>query len=393
VRVATDLERCLAAGGVAVFPSDTVYGLAADPLNRAAVERLYALKERPLSKPSAVMFFNTDAALNALPELGERTRKVMTRLLPGGVTLLLANPDRRFPLACGQDPESLGLRVPVVEGLAAVTVPVLQSSANLAGGADPRRLEDVPDAIRSAVDLVIDGGELPGTSSTVADLRSFEEDSSWSVIRHGAVAEEELREVLGAQFHFRPGTYLSMMRSEVPDYDLIQDQLAAASGNSARRILELGIGTGETAVRLLDRHPEATLVGIDDSPVMLEAARRALSPDRAELRVGRLEDPLPEGPFDLVASALCVHHLDGPGKADLFHRVGAVLSPGGRFVIADVVVPADPSETSTPLTPGFDRPSSVVEQLEWLAGAGFTASATWQSGDLAVIVAEPDPAS
>src|SRR5437588_8953024 len=94
-------ERCLAVGGVAVFPADTVYGLACDPANRVAVERLYRLKRRPLRKPSAVMFFDVDVALDALPELGEQTRLAAAELLPGQVTLLLPNPAERFPLACG----------------------------------------------------------------------------------------------------------------------------------------------------------------------------------------------------------------------------------------------------------------------------------------------------
>ena len=190
-------EACIAGGGVAVFPSDTVYGLACDPLNRAAVQRLYGLKGRPLDKPSAVMFFELEAAVDALPELGPRTLSAMRQLLPGGVTLLLPNPGGRFPLACGEDPSGLGLRVPSVEALGGVRRPVLQSSANLAGGADARRVEDVPDAIRRAVDLVVDGGELPGTASTVVDLRRYEEDGSWRVVRAGAVRERELRAALG----------------------------------------------------------------------------------------------------------------------------------------------------------------------------------------------------
>src|SRR5205823_3263335 len=114
---AEQFERCLAGGGVAVFPSDTVYGLAADALNRSAVERLYTLKGRPLTKPSAVMFFDLASALAGLPELGPLTSTGMDRLLPGGVTLLLPNPDGRFPLACGDDPHTLGVRVPLVERL------------------------------------------------------------------------------------------------------------------------------------------------------------------------------------------------------------------------------------------------------------------------------------
>jgi L-threonylcarbamoyladenylate synthase len=190
-------ERCLAVGGLAVFPADTVYGLACDPGNRFAVERLYLLKRRPLSKPSAIMFFDPELALRSLPELGARTREALERLLPGAVTLLLPNPSERFPLACGADPQTLGLRVPVLPGLAGVRWPVLQSSANRAGGSDPRRLEEVPPLIRAASDLVIDGGELPGTPSTVVDLRGYEESASWAVVRLGAVGEDELGTALG----------------------------------------------------------------------------------------------------------------------------------------------------------------------------------------------------
>ena len=167
-----EFERCVAGGGVAVFPSDTVYGLACDPDDAAAVERLYALKGRDTGKPSAVMFFDAALALAALPELGARTRALMARLLPGGVTLLLPNPRGRWPLAGG---EALGLRVPDVPALRGVGRAVLQSSANAAGAPDARRLDEVPAAIRLGADLVIDAGELPGTPSTVIDLRRFED--------------------------------------------------------------------------------------------------------------------------------------------------------------------------------------------------------------------------
>jgi L-threonylcarbamoyladenylate synthase len=194
-----DLERCIAAGGVAVFPSDTVYGLACDPENPEAVERMYALKGRPTGKPSAVMFFDVAPALAALPELGARTRALMAELLPGGVTLLLRNPRERFPLAGGG---ALGLRVPDVPLLRGVGVPVLQSSANVAGGADARRIEAVPLAIREGADLVLDAGELPGTPSTVIDLRGFEADGTWSVVRAGAVAESTIAQA--ARMSSRP---------------------------------------------------------------------------------------------------------------------------------------------------------------------------------------------
>jgi L-threonylcarbamoyladenylate synthase len=185
-------ERCIASGGVAVFPADTVYGLACDPDAPAAVARLYELKGRPADKPAAVMFFDSEPALAALPELGPRTRALAARLLPGAVTLLLPNPSWRFPLACGPDPSTLGLRVPALPALRAVRVPVLQSSANLAGGRDARRLADVPEPIRRGADLVLDGGELPGTPSTVLDLRGYERDGAWSIVRAGAVSEAEI---------------------------------------------------------------------------------------------------------------------------------------------------------------------------------------------------------
>jgi len=184
------------AHGVALFPADTVYGLACTPDAPEAVDRLYRLKGRRPDKPAAVMFFDRERALAALPELGERTRAALVALLPGALTVLLPNPAARFPLACGPDPATLGLRVPSLAGdlapLADVRRPVLQSSANLAGGPDARRIEDVPDDIRRDVDLVLDAGELPGTPSTVIDLRSFEARGEWSIVREGAVAATDL---------------------------------------------------------------------------------------------------------------------------------------------------------------------------------------------------------
>jgi L-threonylcarbamoyladenylate synthase len=185
-------ERVIAAGGVAVFPADTVYGLACDPGSAAAVERLYALKHRPPAKPAAVMCFG---AAPDLPELGPRTRAALAALTPGGVTLLLANPRHRWPLACGPDPGTLGLRV-IGGPLAAMPLPVMQSSANRSGGPDARRLGDVPAAILEAADLVLDGGELPGTPSTVIDLRAFEPEGAWTVVREGAMAADAVATVL-----------------------------------------------------------------------------------------------------------------------------------------------------------------------------------------------------
>jgi tRNA threonylcarbamoyl adenosine modification protein (Sua5/YciO/YrdC/YwlC family) len=385
---ATTFERCMSVGGVAVFPSDTVYGLACDPHNRVAVERLYRFKGRRMDKPSAVMFFDRELALAALPELGERTRGALERMLPGPVTVLLHNPQRRFPLACGEDQLTLGLRVPVLPVLESVKWPVLQSSANRAGGAEALRLGDVPETIRRRADMVIDGGELPGVASTVVDMRSFEDSGEWEIVRQGAMARARVAAALEWQFHFDPDSYLGMIREDIPVYDLFQDELAQASGSGARRILELGTGTGETTGRLLERHPEAAVVGIDESNSMLAAARSRLPAERVALRVSRLEDEFPAGPFDLVASALCVHHLRGPEKRSLFERVREVLEPGGRFVLADVVVPVDPGDAVTSLSPGFDHPSTLDEQLQWLGAAGLDARVTWQHRDLAVVVAD-----
>jgi tRNA (cmo5U34)-methyltransferase len=190
------------------------------------------------------------------------------------------------------------------------------------------------------------------------------------------------------QFHWKPEEYLALMHRELPDYERLQDEVAAAStGAQVHRALELGVGTGETARRVLGVHPGASLLGIDASEEMLARAREALP--GADLRLGRLEDPLPDGPFELVFSALAIHHLDGPGKEDLFRRIALVLSPGGRVVIGDVVVPVDPHDAVTPMDEGYDMPSTLVEQLGWLAEAGFgSATVTWSKRDLAVLVGQ-----
>jgi L-threonylcarbamoyladenylate synthase len=194
----SDFEDCIVAGGVAVFPADTVYGLACDPTSRPAIARLYALKGRPADKPAAVMFFSLKRALDALPELGPRTRRGLEALLPGAVTLLLPNPLARYPLACGHDPWTLGLRVPAPGVLAGVSVPVMQSSANRSGGADPRSLDEVDPTVRDGSDLVVDGGTLPGTPSTVVDLRAYGSHGTWDVLREGALSRDDVAAVLAA---------------------------------------------------------------------------------------------------------------------------------------------------------------------------------------------------
>jgi len=196
------LQDCLRGGGVAVLPSDTVYGLACDPHNEQAVRRLYALKGRPPRKPTAVMFFALELAMAELTELTAPERAAARALLPGPVTLLLPNPRRRFPLAGGPQAGVLGVRVPRLAGplgaLAGVRCAALASSANLAGAAkEPRCLEQVPAELRRAADLALDGGELPGTASTVVDLCHYASSGDWRVVRPGALSEAQLRRDLG----------------------------------------------------------------------------------------------------------------------------------------------------------------------------------------------------
>jgi len=189
------------------------------------------------------------------------------------------------------------------------------------------------------------------------------------------------------QWHFDADTYLAMVRSEVPRYDAFQDRTADATADvAADSILDLGSGTGVTALRTLAHHPAATLVGIDSSAEMLEHARRAVP--AATFIEGRLEDALPSGPFDLVVSAFAIHHLPSEAKADLFERVAAVLRPAGRFVLCDVVVPEQPVAVPVPLEPGFDLPDTARDQLRWLADAGFDASVVLAEGDVAILQAD-----
>ena len=193
-----------------------------------------------------------------------------------------------------------------------------------------------------------------------------------------------------SQFHFDPATYLELMREEVPAYGRLQEAVAAAAtgGWSVSSVLDLGTGTGETLAAVLERHPGAVAVGVDKNEAMLGAARERLGELGVELRVAELADPLPGGPFDLVVSALAIHHLAGPDKAGLFARIAGALRPGGRFVLGDVVIPLDPADAVTPVTSDHDRPSTLADQLRWLGDAGLDASAVWSERDLVVVRAD-----
>ncbi len=167
-----------------------------------------------------------------------------------------------------------------------------------------------------------------------------------------------------------PETYLDEIRAEVPRYDELQEATIDAIPWPPRRVLELGVGTGETARRLVERYPDAEVTGLDAQPEMVFRAREV----GIEVRLARMEDPLPDGPWDLVVSVLSVHHLDDPQKRDLFRRV---RQQSRALVIGDVVL-AEPQ--LTPLEPDVDMPSAAEDIAEWCSG-----EVVWRGDDLAVI--------
>lgn len=182
---------------------------------------------------------------------------------------------------------------------------------------------------------------------------------------------------MNAQFHLDPESYLDEIRADVPRYDELQAQTIAAIPLAPRRVLELGVGTGETARRLLERHPDAEVTGLDSSPEMVFRAREL----GVDVRLARIEDPLPDGPWDLVISVLTVHHLDDEAKRDLFRRV---REQSRSLVIGDVVA-VEPERRVAPLEPGVDMPSPAAELAEWCGGEVF-----WRADDLAVVRATYD---
>ncbi|HEY7456400.1 MAG TPA: L-threonylcarbamoyladenylate synthase [Solirubrobacterales bacterium] len=185
------LERTIAAAGVAVFPADGLYGLACDPLDAAAIARIHRIKGRDDGKPSAVMYLSPLAMRELVAGLGPRTRAGVAALLPGAVTLIVANPQRRYPLACREDPERLGVRL--IEGpLAGAICPLFQTSANRSGEPAPGSFADVPAPIVEAADLAIDGGELTGLPSTVVDLSAYDDGGEWQILREGALTRGDI---------------------------------------------------------------------------------------------------------------------------------------------------------------------------------------------------------
>jgi L-threonylcarbamoyladenylate synthase len=185
------LERCVAGGGVAVFPADGLYGLACDPLDAAAIARVHAIKGRDDGKPSAVLYFSPLAMRELVEGRGPRTREAMALLLPGPVTLVVANPEHRYPLACREDPARLGVRL-VAGPLAGAMCPLFQTSANLSGEPPPAVFEEIPGEIAAAVDLAIDGGGLTGLPSTVVDITAIDADGGWEILREGGLSAGDL---------------------------------------------------------------------------------------------------------------------------------------------------------------------------------------------------------
>ena len=191
------LQRCIAAGGVAVFPADGLYGLACDPLEADAIARIHRLKGRDDGKSSAVMYFSPLAMRELVAGFGPRTAAAVSALLPGPVTLVVANPGHRYPFACREDRERLGVRL-LGGPLAGVMCPVFQTSANLSGEPAPARFADIPGSILAGVDLAIDGGELTGLPSTVVDIAEIEDEGTWTVLRDGALSPGDLASALAS---------------------------------------------------------------------------------------------------------------------------------------------------------------------------------------------------
>jgi L-threonylcarbamoyladenylate synthase len=193
--VAAAIEA-LRRGEVAVIPTDTVYGLAANVAGERGTRALYAAKRRDARRPTAILFASLDELLGRVPELPAEAVAAGRALLPGPVTLVLPNPERRYPWLNEQRPDTLGVRVPAVTGPGKEVLDALgalvATSANLPGGPDPRSLAEVPPELAAPAAAVVDGGVLAGTPSTVVDLTGVEP----VVLREGALPAEVVLERL-----------------------------------------------------------------------------------------------------------------------------------------------------------------------------------------------------
>jgi L-threonylcarbamoyladenylate synthase len=192
-----DLQACIASGGVAAFPAEGLYGLACDPLDPSAIARVHRLKGRDEGKSSAVMYFSPLAMRELVAGMGPRTAAAVSALLPGPVTLVIANPGHRYPLACREDVERLGIRL-LAGPLDGTMCPLFQTSANLSGEPPPARFGDIADSVLAGADLAIDGGELTGLPSTVVDIATIEDDGGWEILRQGALSAGDLASSLAS---------------------------------------------------------------------------------------------------------------------------------------------------------------------------------------------------
>ncbi|MDX6626180.1 MAG: tRNA (cmo5U34)-methyltransferase [Solirubrobacterales bacterium] len=172
------------------------------------------------------------------------------------------------------------------------------------------------------------------------------------------------------RFHWKPDRYLELIREEIPRYDELQEAAIAAIPFAPERVLELGMGTGETTRRLIEAYPDAWVIGLDSSPDMVFRAREAYD----DVQLARIEDPLPDGPWDLVIGVLSVHHLTGEQKQNLFRRV---REHSRALVIGDVV---NSDVQVAPLDPSYDFPETAEDLASWSGG-----EITWRADDLAVV--------
>ena len=182
-----DAVAAIRAGGLAIVPTDTVYGLATTPHLEAAVDALYRAKGREGRQPTALVAADLERLGELLPELPARAAAIARALLPGPYTLIVPNPGERFPWLTGTTPEAIGVRVPALHGVGQELLDrvgaLVATSANLPGGPDPRAIGEIPEQLRAAVATVVDAGELPGTPSTVVDITGDEP----VILREGAV--------------------------------------------------------------------------------------------------------------------------------------------------------------------------------------------------------------
>lgn len=190
----SDATRALRDGMPVILPTDTVYGLCASLAGSQPTERLYELKGRDASQPSALLAFDVDMLLECLPELRGRAEAIARALFPGPFTLILPNPGHRYPWITGTTPDAIGVRVahlpPASAHVVADIGSIVATSANLPGGPEPRRIDDVPPELLERAGAVVDAGELPGTPSTVIDFTPAEP----RVIREGAAPAAEALE-------------------------------------------------------------------------------------------------------------------------------------------------------------------------------------------------------